>query len=471
MIELHKYLPSILLAFSVVFLAKAELLNYTASVLGDSGACAFAAVVRLYDPYSVASMPMPKLDVLNSDGSTISDIPWNMTMYYNYSIPYIGWSGQMLLGSDQYAVYLMTNISALEDRYALGVNVMGVLPRAAYLNVKYEWMKSATGECLPPHRFPFHLAVSTADKSDFEMIWEGGQNPYIPGNPSTIQYYLQENVENPSSSSNNSTTDTRFSPKYVDEPSNSNRTSVSSVSSYDGFVPVYRLDKATTKISQPDGHSESGCSASYLFAPLFSGIPFELGFNGCRETLFQYGLMKVLIPYAFDVFDTADVTFQSYDARYFSVGAHQCNATRMMPFWTVNTRLMAALLQESAAGAAGRAAYIFFAPPEDVREAAIAQFGVVGPTPPTHSWGGFTGHLLATPDYAFIFRYRAPAPGWAGNPELAPCYATPIENQAVTGLGDWAPSIYGDNFASFADFSTAPSIGSVIAGSSWPASP
>ncbi len=83
----------------------------------------------------MVDLPKPRLDLVNADGSILEDVGWKITQFYNYSFPYYGWYGQMQLGSDQYAVYLITNISAYGSS-VIGIDIFGALPRAAYLNVK-----------------------------------------------------------------------------------------------------------------------------------------------------------------------------------------------------------------------------------------------------------------------------------------------------------------------------------------------
>jgi hypothetical protein len=306
------------------------------------------------------------------------------------------------------------------------------------------------------------------------MTWAGAPNPYLPGNPSTVYYYTA-----------NTTTKDDVLIDVEDASSRTERSIIEKETTApglasgggggggDGAVPVYRLDRLTTKASQPDGPTEDGCSSRYLYANLY-GTAAEGFLKVCtrRDILYQYAILKVVVPYGFDVFDAAGAaTFGEYDARYFSVSSHICNETSELPFWTVNHRLMARLLGTDAAGAAGQAFYLFFAPAEYVRDLAAAQFGPsMAPTPPVYEWGGFRGYLLGIPDFAFVFRYREPGATWGGNPARSPCYATPLENQPVQGLGDFTPEIYGANFATFGDFEAAAAIGAVQANQPWPSS-
>mmetsp|Transcript_47434 Transcript_47434/g.60917 ORF Transcript_47434/g.60917 Transcript_47434/m.60917 type:complete len:131 (-) Transcript_47434:61-453(-) len=130
---------------------------------------------------------------------------------------------------------------------------------------------------------------------------------------------------------------------------------------------------------------------------------------------------------------------------------------------------MSEFLNDTCKNIANSYFYIFFAPPDEVREyAESTQPGGLQSTPPKYEWGGYKGYLLGLPDFAFIFRYRVNNPNWPGNPENAPCYPIALLNQPITNIGDgWLPEIYGDNFDSFAAFENASSIGPIVPGGDW----
>ena len=131
---------------------------------------------------------------------------------------------------------------------------------------------------------------------------------------------------------------------------------------------------------------------------------------------------------------------------------------------------MASFLNMTAHQATGQPFYVFFAPLEDVRS--LAQEQDSQDVPPTLEWGGYKGYVLGMPDYSFIFRFREPSSEWEGSPANAPCFDSPLVNEAIKGgvLGEWLPEIYADDFDSFDDFVAADHISAVTANQDWPSS-
>ena len=437
-------------------------------------ACGFMLVMRLYDPFSLSTTPAPTVSVHFADGFTLTNITFDPFLAYNFDDPQT-WTGQMSLGNDQYATYLGANLTmhTVENPShggVVGISAHGLVARAAYQNLKYEYTIIPAGGSCPREHLSKGFLVSTDDRNERDFDWDReSPNPYLEGNPSSVFYYAVPPAA--AAAVPSAAKVAAKSSSSVARRAGAEEVSTTAVSAgLKGSVPVYRLDKTMTKISQPDGHSDSGCSSAYLFANLYL-TPYEGLLKACerRDVKYTHGIVKVQIPKTFDVFDDDNVLFEDYDTRYFSVGAHLCDKAGVLPFWTVNTRLMAKYLNLSVADAAGKSFYIFFAPSETVRSVALSQFGPsLSSVPPTFSWGGFSGYLLAAPDFAFIFRYRSPSASFGGNPENSPCFDDPFKNEPVSGLGEWAPQIFGDNFRTLEEFQNAEEIGAVKANEAWP---
>lgn len=300
-----------------------------------------------------------------------------------------------------------------------------------------------------------NLLVDTIDLSDYEMTWTDAPNPYVVGDLSTVSYYTV-----------NESNKGHIQLKEEEEERKQHVPFIIGDNSSSLPLSVYRLDAALSKLVQPDGHSDTKCSGSYLFSSLYNNPQIA----SCEKTdlkpLYNYAIMKVTIPYTFNVFDDNEQTFNDYDARYFSVSSHLCSSdlNNTLPFWSVNTRMMSDFLNKTSLESANEPFYLFFAPIDDVRNYASesSNQGELTSTPPVFEWGIYQGFLLAIPDFNFIFRYRVPNSNWLGNPDRSPCYKAPQVNQPVSNIStEWVPEIFGDNFDSFEQFVNSNTIGPI----------
>jgi hypothetical protein len=456
-----KFLLAILL-FQSSYIATASLPTYSYSLSNpsDGDYCGVYLVLRLYDLYDqINSFQMPDITIHFTDGTAYENYVPPYKWSYNYSDP-ISYYGQITYGEDQYAVYYYGDLTHINNTIS-GISVSGVLPRVSYMNMKYEYESYTNGNCPHKSKIEPSMLIQTTDLSDFEYNWDGGSNPYIVGDTSTVGYYTSQDEEakDPSHqiSSDKKTMHTEEKGDAGESPLN-----------------VYRLDVALSKLVQPDGHSDTKCSASYLFANLYNNPEIASCEKPDFAPMYNYAVMKVTIPYAFNVYDDNEITFNDYDVRYFSVSSHLCNKelNNSLPFWTVNTRMMANFLNATALEAANEPFYLFFAPIEDVQQYVLDNDpdGLLDKsTPPPYEWGIYKGFLLAIPDFSFIFRYRISNANWAGNPNRSPCYDSPRANQPVSNIdAEWIPEIFGDNFDSFDEFENADMIGPIkSSGGGW----
>ena len=90
-----------------------------------------------------------------------------------------------------------------------------------------------------------------------------------------------------------------------------------------------------------------------------------------------------------------------------------------------------------------RVATVFFLPPDEAVALQQAQ-GLPGWAPPvltvsSNTTTTITGLVLPRPDFV-VFRYKLPAPDFAGSPARAKCYATPRRNRATFSSGEGSGS-------------------------------
>lgn len=281
-------------------------------------------------------------------------------------------------------------------------------------------------------------------------------NPYMPGNKSPACYPLQ------------STYGTYPTPLPLEAdiwdvalPNPTNPTT--------GQVYVYRVDKLNSETRFAGEEPNKGCLTTYLFSTFLTDI------NNCGnidDSYFRYGVMRIKVPNTYDSTSPCGA-MQSYDTLYYSVSSHQCKGTSgddLLPYWTVNARMMKSTPSEEPGYV-----YVFWGPVDVVRELKRQQSGA-NPLdnywePPIAQWGNRRGYMLGMATLAFFFRYKAPDTDWQGWPGNAPCYDTPAQNLPITDqLGDWCPQLYGQTFASYEEFTNAPSIGIVPRDGPWPSS-
>lgn len=223
----------------------------------------------------------------------------------------------------------------------------------------------------------------------------------------------------------------------------------------DSAIPVLRLSKL---LSETDFILEQAnlntCSDSYLFSrPIINDIDSTTDFLQTSEFPKYYGIMRVKVPHVLNSIQANHLQKQ-YDALYFSVSSIQDGKKENIgTFWTVNVPMMERLMDENGYS------FIFWMPQEEF----VGRFQLDDTEPPIIKWGGFQGYVLPTPSVAFYFRYKAPNSNWKGSPTNAPCYFNAKTNKPITTehLGEWLPSLYGDNFTDFTEFMNSSSIGLV----------
>ena len=220
-------------------------------------------------------------------------------------------------------------------------------------------------------------------------------------------------------------------------------------------IPVLRLSKL---LSETDFILEQAnlntCSDSYLFSrPVDNDIDSTMDSFQASEISKNYGIMRIKVPHVLNS-DQKIYLQRQYDLLYFSVSSMQDGKKgNIGTFWTVNVPMMERLMD------ANGYSFIFWMPQEEF----VGRFQLDNTEPPIIQWGDYQGYVLPTPTIAFYFRYKASNPYWKGAPANAPCYFNADTNKPITTeyLGEWLPSLYGDNFTNFTDFINSSSIGLV----------
>lgn len=233
-------------------------------------------------------------------------------------------------------------------------------------------------------------------------------------------------------------------------------------------LPIWRIDQQTggnlSKYGFLDGWRGGTCFDTYLFAPIF--VPLYKDVRKCN-----YGIIRIPVPNTYT--GPYCPLKNDLDLNYFSVStSYDPNLTpealkdRMLPFWTVNGRMMKDHMTENGIS------YVIWMPVEDINDLLYPDRSKPRPPPSpippmvevslSDNQGNpvtVKAFVLGKSDYCWIFRYRTANPDWEGNPNNAPClettaenYAQPIEEGVDGPLKGWLPIIHGldvDNYDSF----------------------
>lgn len=222
----------------------------------------------------------------------------------------------------------------------------------------------------------------------------------------------------------------------------------------DNKILVYRPSKDMTETRIPE-EPYKVCILGYLIS-----IP-------CNQTYtknpFYYGIMRITIPDCYISTEhyqcLSSKETEHFDVYYSSVSSQNTPSEPYYPYWTVNMRMLHSI---SFTIHDQPYAYVFWAPRDQ-----IPDFEKLT-TAPIVEWGNKKGYLLPAPTYAFFFRYKQENPDWKGNTKNAPCALTvdtirPVTVQ-LTDLDtkvNYCPQLYGQNFDSFMEFLSSPSIGPI----------
>lgn len=223
-------------------------------------------------------------------------------------------------------------------------------------------------------------------------------------------------------------------------------------------LPIFRIDQQTggnlSKYGFLDGWRAGECFNTYLFGPIF--VPLHQDF-----TEYDYGIIRIPVPNVYTgPYCPLD---QDLDLNYFSLStSYDPNLKpeelqkRVLPFWTVNGRMMKDNVNENGCS------YVIWMPVEDIKSlsiynptdpmAPILQFNV--PNPENNEPMLVNAFILGKSDYCWIFRYRTPNPNWEGNPDNAHCSLTTFPNPPIQQkeLNNWLPIIAGTSATSLDEF-------------------
>lgn len=221
-------------------------------------------------------------------------------------------------------------------------------------------------------------------------------------------------------------------------------------------IPVFRIDQQTggnlSKYGFLDGWRAHECFNTYLFGNIF--VPGILDF---RE--YKYGIIRFPVPNTYT--GPYCPLEEDLDLNYFSVStSYDPNLSpdelksRMLPFWTVNGRMMKNLQTEMTDSKTGaHLSYVIWMPVEDINELRASLPATYPVTLPpvvafdqTDADGNIIkvkAYVLGYSDYCWIFRYRTPNPAWNGNPDHAECFEKSMDNRRIPidGLSGWVPTI------------------------------
>lgn len=371
--------------------------------------------------------------------------------------------GQIGLGFDQYAQYLVAALPAGENGDLM---INGTYQQVAYL--------SATLYSYPEEsqQGQLHTRQETIFDKEMNTIGDNGLNPYMDGNPSVFAYTVSslknnniiiDAVNHWATSINTSSKLNLLNRQFKLPQSNNSRVNTEQTN-VDGKIAMYRVDKLSSTEVTADDIAPDGCSRAYLY--------------GYKAESQQVEIIRIKVPTTFIEDDTPDSIFGNYQASYFSISSHKTIDTptpippvsrtkdeesqpRLLSYWSVNSRMLNKYVDKDGY------AYVFFVPDEYVNNLAIEQHTPVT-QPPILTWGMYNGYVLGEPNYAIILRYRNPNSTWQGSPENAKCYATPEQLKPVTKqeLGEYTPEVFGGTMNEFLNGS----IGIVNKYSGWPAS-
>lgn len=217
-------------------------------------------------------------------------------------------------------------------------------------------------------------------------------------------------------------------------------------------LPIFRIDQQTggnlSKYGFLDGWRAKKCFDTYLFGPIF--VPPFADHRGNK-----YGIIRIPVPNTYT--GPYCPLKEDLDLNYFSIStSYDPNLTpaelktRMLPFWTVNGRMMKELMTEN------KISYVVWMPTEDINEL-IKPDPSKPPHPPStippvvefevsdesNNPVKIQAYVLGYSDYCWIFRYRTPNPEWPGNPNNADCPEKSLDNKRIPvgGLNGWLPTI------------------------------
>ena len=393
-------------------------------------------VIKVYNDRLTRLHPF-SFEVAFSDEDTFSPIPLSCS-YYHKDDRFTMQSVDKC-DADQYASYFQYNVTESERQHKhFTIKGYGI-ENVNYISIQYITViqiMHKDGSITNPLCF-YKFVNYFTDLQDDDVIFfaknQPVKNPFQFGNPNTACYGKNPVSELPTRISSND-----HSQKLISSRSYS-ATPISA-------IPIYRLSKKTSStdfvLEQQDLRT---CSNTYLFCRPVNpekSRQFDLKF---------YGILRIKVPNIYSP-RMGCQTMDDYDALYFSISAMQRKQRpNITSFWTVNSPMMEKTKDEDGF------AYVFWMPEDEF----IGKFKLNSPTPPIIQWGDYTGYVLPTPTFAFEIRYKSPNPAWKGSPINAKCYLNEKTNKPVTSdeLGEWLPSVYGQNFKNFDAFINSKSIG------------
>lgn len=233
-------------------------------------------------------------------------------------------------------------------------------------------------------------------------------------------------------------------------------------------IDIFRIDQQTggnlSKYGFLDGWRAEHCFNTYLFGAIFVPPFFDY-----RE--YKYGIIRIPVPNTYTgaycpLSDDLDLNYFSVSTSYDPNLTPEKLKARMLPFWTVNGRMMKKLQTESKDSQTGaHLSYVIWMPVEDINEL-IKSLPSDYPTtlPPIVEFDqiaddGVTvipvrAYVLGYSDYCWIFRYRTPSTVWDGNPDKADCVEKSVENHPIIPeqMKGWLPTILGSKATSSGEF-------------------
>jgi hypothetical protein len=370
----------------------------------------------------------PKVLLDNEELKVFSVFAYEHSYYLN---------GSIFLGYDQYAQYFIAALPLDRDVRGAKLIIEGTYQQVAYISaVVYAYYYLHMDN--EPAIYNKNIQQQVLDKEMTTV--HNACHPYVAGNPSVFAYPA-EPVQKKMPQVPEFFNYLRQAP-LIPLPS-------SPINSDTGEASVFRLDKHTSKEVVADDIADDGCSRAYLFSTIDEQ---------------EVAVLRIKVPEIFIDDDETDKTFDNYQARYFSVGAHRKvpdgSPDISLSYWTVNARMLKDYQDEQGY------AYVFFAPNWYTHTVALKQ-NTPETQPPVLKWGRYKGYLLGKPDYAIIMRYRDPSPSWVGSPENAKCYATANRVKPVSKdeLQEYTPEVFADSLDSFLQGE----IGDVSQFAPWPA--
>ena len=406
----------------------------------------FSAVVRYYDALGDGSK-FGWMDPVATPTALIDGVEVDTSWIFRYNLSSYPFGGTYL-GYDQFAQYLGVNLtnSQTANKRSFTLSIVAPFQKVDYLSItiyKRNYILEEDGSVIQ-----FGTEEIVLDEA--LPVVHNNPNPYVYGNPTVMSYY-----QLPS----NNISSVGFSEGFLllqnHETVVRPQAPVGQGDFLPGQIPLYRLDKVSSRRDLADDVAEDGCSKAYLF-----------GYRSCDAQ--EMFIVRVKVPFTFlrDMDTSPDMVFDSYQTRYFSISANQVipeydtydNYTAPL-YWSVNARMLLQYMDSD-----GYA--VVFLSPNNFTQSLAAQQKLDETEPPVMTWGRYTGYVLGDPSYAIILRYRAPLKSWQGSPENAQCYATPMLAQplSVGELGDYTPEIFA---GSLADFQSG-SIGVVEKDAAWP---